>query len=114
MVKEVVKILESKNIYPTNVYEEGKKVAVLLEWADWKEHVRVDAVVEEVYGDCRIQSKVVDTDGSDCYSAIHYFTIVAEDNSDDYYSTARKVVRSARRAEHYEAISRGITEEVFG
>ena len=52
---------------------ETMKVAIEIEWGDWKhEHAYADYVMRQ-HGFCKVDEKVTEEDGSDCYSSIHYY-----------------------------------------
>lgn len=51
----------------------ANKVAVTIEWGDWKhDHFWCEDLMGYI-GYEQTKSKVTEEDGSDCYSAIHYF-----------------------------------------
>lgn len=46
---------------------------VEISWGDWKhDHLRADNLIQEIGGRL-IRTSVVEEDGSDCYSAVHYY-----------------------------------------
>ena len=51
----------------------ANKVAVTIEWGDWKHDHFWCADLMGYIGYEETKSKVTEEDGSDCYSAIHYF-----------------------------------------
>lgn len=55
--------------------EQKKMIAVEVIWGDWKhEHARLDWLVGENFKNLRsIHTTTTEEDGSDCYSAIHYY-----------------------------------------
>lgn len=59
----------------SEVYTEigGAVVVVHIDWGDWKhEHLWARDLMQYI-GYCEIGDKVTEEDGSDCYSATHYF-----------------------------------------
>lgn len=51
-------------------------VVVSIHWGDWKhEHLRCDWLMEEKFGASRIKVEVTEENGSDCYSADHYYLV---------------------------------------
>ena len=70
------KYLESNklwcDVYP---YEGLPVVSVEINWGDWKhEHLRCKWLMEQI-GAKFVATKETEENGSDCYSAIHYFTV---------------------------------------
>jgi hypothetical protein len=55
--------------------EQKKMVAVEVIWGDWKHgHWRLDWLMQENFSNLRsIHQVTTEEDGSDCYSAIHYY-----------------------------------------
>jgi hypothetical protein len=55
--------------------EQTKMIAVEVIWGDWKhEHGRLDWLVEQNFSNLRsIIKQTTEEDGSDCYSAVHYY-----------------------------------------
>lgn len=50
-----------------------------IEWGDWKhDHLRADWIAAET-GFTKLGDRVTDEDGSDCYSAIHYYIYTGEE-----------------------------------
>lgn len=48
---------------------------VLIEWGDWKhEHGYLDYLMKK-NGFIKVDEKITEEDGSDCFSAIHYFKL---------------------------------------
>lgn len=54
---------------------ERNMFAVEVIWGDWKhEHARLDWLMKENFPNLRnIHTTITEEDGSDCYSAIHYY-----------------------------------------
>ena len=49
-------------------------IAVHIEWGDWKHsHARLKWLMNELFPCETYKNEVTEEDGSDCYSAIHYF-----------------------------------------
>ena len=77
MVREIERLLYDNNIC-ANVwkYDSLPVIQVEIEWGDWKhDHARAKWLIQEE-GYKFIKTDVTDDDGSDCFSAIHYFMIV--------------------------------------
>lgn len=55
--------------------DQTKMIAVEVIWGDWKhEHWRLDYLVKENIPNLRsVHQVTTEEDGSDCYSAIHYY-----------------------------------------
>lgn len=75
MMKEINKVnelLKKENLYGY-VYDELSMIAIEIEWGDWKhEHARLDWIMKE-NGYTKMFNRITEEDGSDTYSAIHYF-----------------------------------------
>lgn len=55
--------------------DQMRMIAVEVRWGDWKhEHWRMDWLMKENFTDLRsIHEVTTEDNGSDCYSAIHYY-----------------------------------------
>lgn len=66
----------------TDVYREGNKINVAIEYGDWKhDHRFADQLVEVAFGE-QIKGKdeiVTEQDGSDTYSAEHIYEVEEDD-----------------------------------
>lgn len=73
MVQEIYNKLKEYDIYP-EIYEGNDGVIVIcVEWGDWKhEHALLDHIMAEM-DFMLIDTKITNSDGSDCYSADHYY-----------------------------------------
>lgn len=55
-------------------FEDIPAYTVHIEWGDWKhEHLRAKWLIENANLGKFVRSETTDEDGSDCYSATHYF-----------------------------------------
>jgi hypothetical protein len=76
LVAEATEILETRGasaeVYST-IYNNRPVIAVEITWGDWKhDHLFVDHILMS-NGFAHIANETTEEDGSDCYSAIHYF-----------------------------------------
>ena len=74
-VQQVYETLQNDNVYPDSVYqfETLPVVVVEISWGDWKhEHCHADWLIGDL-GGTLIRTDVTEEDGSDCYSATHYY-----------------------------------------
>lgn len=74
MIREIERLLYDNSIC-ANVWENKTlgTIQVEIEWGDWKhDHARAEWLIQE-NGYKHIGTDVTEEDGSDCYSAIHYF-----------------------------------------
>ena len=77
MEKKINKLMKENNIfgeivdYNTNTM----MIAVEITWGDWKhEHLRLDWLITKEFSNLRsIHKQTTEEDGSDCYSAVHYY-----------------------------------------
>lgn len=68
----VEQILRENDIW-ADVYEELSMIAVEIHWGDWKhEHWKAKWLMQEA-GFQQIFERETEENGTDCYSAIHYF-----------------------------------------
>ena len=71
--KMVYDLLKKNQLYADAVYTYQNLIAVEINWGDWKhEHARADWLIGE-NGGRLINEMVTEEDGSDCYSAVHYY-----------------------------------------
>ena len=79
------KILDDNNIFAEAFLVDVRYpnvVGVLIEWGDWKhDHLRADYLVLEQLGGRCIGCRLTEEDGSDCYSAIHFYDFGKETNN---------------------------------
>ena len=69
---EIEKMLRENNIW-ADVYEELSMIAVEINWGDWKhEHLAAKWLMKELGYEQEFE-RVTEENGSDTYSAIHYF-----------------------------------------
>ena len=77
MEKKIYELTKENHIIGEIVEEskERKMIAVEVIWGDWKhEHARLDWLMEKNFSNLRnIQTQTTEENGSDCYSAIHYY-----------------------------------------
>ena len=76
LVQEAIEILKTRGasgeVYDA-IYNNRPAIAVEIEWGDWKhDHLFVDHILES-NGFVSVGTEITEEDGSDCYSAIHYF-----------------------------------------
>jgi len=77
MENKIYKLMKENYIKGEIVEErtDRKIIAVEVIWGDWKhEHLALDWLMEENFSNLRnTQTVTTEEDGSDCYSAIHYY-----------------------------------------
>ena len=72
--EKVYNLMKQNRLYGEIIEETENKIAIEIAWGDWKhEHLRLDFLMEENFNLKRIESEITEDDGSDCYSAIHYY-----------------------------------------
>ena len=76
-VELVEKTLRENKIFcDAYQYRSLPVVAVEISWGDWKhDHLAADWLVEEM-GGTLLKKDITEEDGSDCFSAIHYYGFV--------------------------------------
>lgn len=67
--------LDKNDCYPSEIYTNSEGVvSVLIEWGDWKhEHLWCNDLMAYIGFDTCCEEYVTEENGSDCYSAEHYF-----------------------------------------
>ena len=66
--------LAELEIYPDYISVDGDYVLVKINWGDWKhDHARLDLVMEANFTVMLVDVKITESDGSDCYSALHIY-----------------------------------------
>lgn len=78
-IKKIWNHLNENKLYADDVYmfsEHAGIVEVSISWGDWKhEHLRCDYLMQQI-GFKAISENVTEEDGSDCYSATHYYMLM--------------------------------------
>lgn len=73
----IAQIYDILNMYhiSAEVYETyDNLICIEINWGDWKhDHLRVDWLMEEKFAPADYWKSVTEEDGSDCYSACHYY-----------------------------------------
>lgn len=70
---KILKVMKAAGLYNyINKTSDGYDIEI--EWGDWKHDHKFTDDIMEVLGYVLLQEKVTEEDGSDCYSAIHYYT----------------------------------------
>ena len=72
---ETIETMLRKNDLWANVYENklSNEICVQINWGDWKhDHLKCKWIMLE-NGFEHTKEEIIDEDGSDCYSSIHYF-----------------------------------------
>lgn len=76
-VQELQKYLSDKGIF-AEIEEIDNQVAVNIEWGDWKhDHKYADYLMSKK-NYMVVEEHITEEDGSDCYSAIHYYEHLAK------------------------------------
>lgn len=77
MEEKIYKLMTENHIMGEMVdyNEQTRMIAIEVIWGDWKhEHARLNWLVKENFPDLRsVHEVTTEDDGSDCYSAIHYY-----------------------------------------
>ena len=74
-IVELIKILINKGVDFTDVYELNGLYCILIEWGDWKHsHSYCENVMREL-GYTFEGETIVEENGSDCYSSVHYYKL---------------------------------------
>ena len=75
MQKKIYDLMKENNLFGEIIDERKDMIAIEISWGDWKhEHLRLDWIMKENFDNIQSIHKVTtEEDGSDCYSAIHYY-----------------------------------------
>ena len=73
--KKVYELLKEHNVFANvNQFLTLPIICVEISWGDWKhDHARADWLITEKLGGLLMRTDMVESDGSDCYSAVHYY-----------------------------------------
>lgn len=77
MEKKIYELMSKNHIMGEVVdyNDQIRMIAVEVRWGDWKhEHWKLDWLMKENFSDLRsVHEVATEENGSDCYSAIHYY-----------------------------------------
>lgn len=77
--KEIYTKLSELELYPEYVLVDGPIIKIGISWGDWKhDHARLDYIMESNFSVDVFGKEVTESDGTDCYSATHYYLIKEE------------------------------------
>lgn len=72
--EKIYNLMKENRLFGDIIEETENKIAIEISWGDWKhDHLRLDWLIEENFDLKRIETETTEEDGSDCYSAIHYY-----------------------------------------
>ena len=76
-------VTQENEIYPSFIQIDGNTLIIGISWGDWKhEHLFLDDLIERSFNAIHVNTKVTESDGSDTYSADHFYTIIDEEDED--------------------------------
>lgn len=74
-IEMIQKYLSDNGIYADCINENAYTIAVEIPWGDWKhDHIWCDNLMGYIGYGTASEELVTEENGSDCYSAIHYFS----------------------------------------
>ena len=75
IIKNIADLLNTNKLYAEiEQFEDLPAFVVHINWGDWKhEHLRAKYLIENANLGKFVRSETTEEDGSDCYSADHYF-----------------------------------------
>ena len=73
--EQIARFLEDNGCYNDSVYTNSEgTTSVEISWGDWKhEHIYCDCLMRYLGYETECEEEVTEENGSDCYSAIHYY-----------------------------------------
>lgn len=73
--KKIYDLIKENHLFGEIVEEKENMIAIEISWGDWKhDHLRLNWIMQENFPEIKkIDTFTTEEDGSDCYSAIHYF-----------------------------------------
>jgi hypothetical protein len=73
--KKIYDLMKENKLFGEIVDERENMIAIEISWGDWKhEHLRLDWMMQDNFDNIQsIHNVTTEEDGSDCYSAIHYY-----------------------------------------
>ncbi len=90
--------------YEMNMVVDKMILIISVQWGDWKhDHLALDKIAEEATHPVMIDKVVTEEDGSDCYSADHYF----------YYGPVKKEVVESRSEKNLSKAILEATDEEY-
>ena len=82
--KEIYAKLNGLELYPEYVLVDGPIIKIGISWGDWKhDHMRLDYIMESNFSVLPYKVVVTEEDGSDCYSAKHYYMVIEEETENE-------------------------------
>lgn len=77
--EQIDRFLADNGLYPDGVYTNSEgSTSVEISWGDWKhDHIWCDVLMKYLGYETECEEEVTEENGSDCYSAIHYYHKVA-------------------------------------
>lgn len=77
--EQIDRFLADNGLYPDGVYTNSEgTTSVEISWGDWKhQHIYCDCLMKYLGYETECEEEVTEENGSDCYSAIHYYHKVA-------------------------------------
>ncbi len=71
----IYNVLNANRLYgEIDIDETEHTVSISISWGDWKhEHLRLDNLMQKHFSVVMIGENVTESDGSDCYSAVHSY-----------------------------------------
>lgn len=79
LIGQLEKFFSEKKVWFDSIdYEEDGTVVVTIHWGEWKhDHMRCDCYAVDFFGANLIHrwNETTESDGSDCYSAKHYYAL---------------------------------------
>ena len=76
LIEDINKLLNTEGAIFADVYQHTDLpvICIHIKCGDWKHaHLRCDFLMQEHFGLEVLAKETTDQDGSDCYSAIHYY-----------------------------------------
>ena len=74
-IKKVYDLMRENHLHG-DVWEDFGLLCIEVNWGDWKhDHLRLDWVMKENFNILMSATETTEENGSDCYSAIHYYVL---------------------------------------
>lgn len=72
--EKIYNLMKENKLFGDIIEETENKIAIEIFWGDWKhDHLRLDWLIMENFNIKEKFNMITEEDGSDCYSAIHYY-----------------------------------------
>lgn len=74
-IKKIYDLMRENHLHG-DVWEDFGLLCIEITWGDWKhDHMRLDCLMNDNFNVLATTINVTEEDGSDCYSAVHFYVL---------------------------------------